>query len=635
MWGGACAAADLEQQRLDFMQVENIIVMGMGGNFPDLARGLENYPLYPYLEYQWLSRHLHEKDQIQTFLSQHKSSRYARRLRQQWLSYLYKQKQWKDYVAYYKHSKSRARLCQYHWSRYQLNYKTKALQATQKIWLSGASLPKACDPLLDKFSKSSFLTQKLIWQRFKLAMKARQLQLAAYLAKKMSKSGDRKNAELWIKLVKNPELIRAQKFRARVPKQQRTDMFLYAMKRLISRDVEQALSFWKGKKSAYQLSQAQINKVNRAIALQFAFNKSDKAYAFFTRLNTLDATTREWAVRAALIENNWQHVQSALDNLSAAEKQEQRWQYWQARTFFQTSQQSRGKAIYSELAKERSYYGFIAADYLQQAYLLENKPIQIDEQKSAALLATLPFQVINEFRLLQRPEDARLNWWDALRGAKGDTLLVAAKLAQHWRWHKMAILTVARAKNWDDVSLRFPIDYADKIQENAQLQEMDQAIIYGLVRRESMFDEMARSPVGAMGLMQIMPRTGREIAKDLKFPWRSKKVLFEAPLNIKFGAYYYKKMLERFSGHFALAAAAYNAGPDRVSRWLKIDDVYAADVWIETIPYKETRAYVSAVLTYALIYQNRLGEGELTMTDFMREISPEKLIEADLLIEKI
>ncbi|NOQ13434.1 MAG: transglycosylase SLT domain-containing protein [Methyloprofundus sp.] len=620
-----------EQQRQAFLQAEGRMT---AEDFSLISKGLEDYPLYPYLEYQWLSQHLDKKVQIRDFLRNNKSSRYARKLRQQWLAYLYKHQNWNDFVAYYQTSRSKSGQCRYQWARYQLNYKTKALTETKKIWLTGRSLPKVCDPLLEKFSSSSFLTQALIWQRFELAIKARKLKLATYLSKKLSTAETKRNASQWLKLVKNPALVVSSQSLQGVSRTQQADMFVYAMKRLISKDVDDARLIWELKKSRYQMTQAQQDKVERSIALQLAFNKSDQAYAQFSQLTKLDATTRIWAVRAALIENNWAHVQDALNNLSTQEKQKQRWKYWQARTFLQTKQESKGRAIFAELAKERSYYGYIAADYLQQEYRLENKPIQIDEGKRSALLATKTFAMIQEFRFLKLEKEAQLSWWDALRGRKGSDLLIAAKIAQQWKWHKMAILTVAQAKHWDDVDLRFPIDFADKIQQNAQLQKLDQAIIYGLVRRESMFDEKAQSPVGALGLMQVMPRTGKQIAREIKFPWRSKSALLEAPTNIKFGAYYYKQMLDKFDGHYALAAAAYNAGPHRVIKWTDIKRDYAADVWVETIPFKETRAYVSAVLTYALIYQRQLGTGKLLMADFMRDIQPEKMASAHLLAEK-
>ncbi len=411
-------------------------------------------------------------------------------------------------------------------------------------------------------------------------------------------------------------------------------MIVYAMRRLIATNIDTAIATWEANRVHYKLSAAQQNKIERSIAMQLAFNKSEKAYARFQQLKPIDASLRTWAVRAALIENNWMHVQDALNNLSMEEKKQERWQYWQARAALQTNQLEKGLEIFAELAKERSYYGFLAADYLQQDYRLADKPIQIDEQKTANLLATKTFAMIIEFRALQMEDEAQLNWWDALRRLKDDELLIAAKIAQQWKWHKLAILTVAQVKYWDDVALRFPIDYADNIQENAVLQSVDKTIIYALVRRESMFDAKAQSPVGALGLMQIMPATGRQIAKEIQHPWQTTELLFQAPVNIKFGSYYYKQMLDKFSGHFALAAAAYNAGPHRVNKWLEIKRDYAADVWIETIPFKETRGYVAAVLSYALIYQSRLGASKLLMADFMQDVQPVKAVENELVAER-
>lgn len=632
--GLECSAYSLEQQRQFFLQAENKIIANTNETFSAISTGLENYPLYPYLEYRWLSQHIDKQTQIKGFLRKNKSSRYARKLRQQWLTYLYQHQDWNNFVAYSIASKSKRQQCRYQWARYQLNYKTKALTATQKTWLTGRSLPKACDPLLAKFTRSAFLTQALIWQRFQLAIKAKQFKLATYLSKILSSSKAQKNASHWLTLAKKPELITTNHFLQEVSRNQQPDMLIYAMKRLISKDVDNAIATWKVKQAHYQLSQTQVNKIERTIALQLAFNKSDQAYTWFNKLTRLDATTRIWAIRAALIEQNWAHVQAALNKLSPQEKQKLRWKYWQARTYLQTNQQSKGLAIFSKLAKERDYYGFIAADYLQQDYHLQDKPILFDKQKKAALLATPTFKMISEFRFLQRDKEAQLNWWDALRNFKGNNVLIAAKIAQQWQWHKLAILTVARVKSWDDVGLRFPIDYADRIQQNAQLQQLDQAIIYGLVRRESMFDEKAQSPVGALGLMQVMPRTGRQIAKEISFPLKSSSALLEASTNIKFGAYYYKQMLDQFGGHYALAAAAYNAGPHRVIKWTKFEREFPADIWIETIPFKETRAYVSAVLSYALIYQKRLGTNTLLMADFMRSVQPGKPVDANLLAKK-
>jgi soluble lytic murein transglycosylase len=161
-----------------------------------------------------------------------------------------------------------------------------------------------------------------------------------------------------------------------------------------------------------------------------------------------------------------------------------------------------------------------------------------------------------------------------------------------------------------------------QVQNNADRQDLDPAIIFGLIRQESMLDKNAMSAVGARGLMQIMPATGQQIARNLNEPWQAENSLFNPDVNIKYGAFYYKQLLSRFDGHFALAMAAYNAGPNRVDKWLPIDKSLPADVWIETIPYKETRKYVTSVLSYAIIYQQRIQRNALKITKLLFDVRP-------------
>ena len=200
--------------------------------------------------------------------------------------------------------------------------------------------------------------------------------------------------------------------------------------------------------------------------------------------------------------------------------------------------------------------------------------------------------------------------------------MIAAKLAQQWQWDQVAIITMVKADYWDDLALRFPVNYLSQVQNNAYLQDLDPAIIFGLIRQESMLDKDAKSAVGALGLMQIMPETGQQIARNLNEPWKAESRLFNPDVNIKYGAFYYKQLLNRFDGHFALAMAAYNAGPNRVVKWLPNDKSVPADVWIETIPFKETRKYVTSVLSYAIIYQQRIQRNALKITRLLFDVRP-------------
>jgi soluble lytic murein transglycosylase len=264
----------------------------------------------------------------------------------------------------------------------------------------------------------------------------------------------------------------------------------------------------------------------------------------------------------------------------------------------------------------------MAADAVKKPYAFADKPVFLVGNELAVLAKKTDFKAVQELKMLNREDEAKRQWWFAVKKLPTEQLIKAAKLAQSWQWQQVAIITLVKADYWDDLALRFPVNYLSQVQINAYLQNLDPAIIFGLIRQESMLDVNARSAVGARGLMQIMPETGQQIARTLHEPWQTENCLFNPDVNIKYGAFYYRQLLNRFDGHFALATAAYNAGPNRVVKWLPNDKSVPADVWIETIPYKETRKYVTAVLFYTIIYQQRTQRKALKITKLLFDVRP-------------
>ena len=264
----------------------------------------------------------------------------------------------------------------------------------------------------------------------------------------------------------------------------------------------------------------------------------------------------------------------------------------------------------------------MAADAVNKPYSIADKPVFLAGNELETLAQQTDFKVIQELIILNREAEAKRQWWFAVKKLPKEQLMIAAKLAQQWQWDQVAIITLVKADYWDDLALRFPVNYLSQVQNNAYLQNLDPAIIFGLIRQESMLDKNARSAVGARGLMQIMPETGQQIARNLNEPWQAENSLFNPDVNIKYGAFYYKQLLNRFDGHFALATAAYNAGPNRVVKWLPNARPVPADVWIETIPFKETRKYVTSVLSYAIIYQQRIQRNALKITKLLFDVRP-------------
>ncbi|MDD5410560.1 MAG: transglycosylase SLT domain-containing protein [Methylobacter sp.] len=610
----------LDMQRSDFLQAEKLIAQGKTSAFLESSASLRDYPLYPYLQYQWLKDNLQYEDKVHAFLSTYKETRYAESLKVRWLGQLASNERWHEFLQHYIPTENSELECQYNLALYNTGNKHKALDAAKRLWARGDSLIKECDPLLSILRMSPFFTTDLVWQRFEAALKKDNVQLAEYVLRLLDKE-DQYVADIWLQVHNKPSLIEDSDFLNRNHKQSGS-IFAHGVDRLAESDLDLAVEIWDDRKQYFQIDNQTIQQMERDLAFSLARKRHEGAYQRLSQLVVFDSEVREWRVRAALYEQNWQYVAEALAGLTADERQEPRWQYWQARVLDKMGDTLQAQNVYNKVAEDRSFYGFLAADSARKSYSLSNKPVSLAGNKLEKLANEDDFKVVRELRFHNRDMEAQRQWWYAVKKLSKERRMVAAKLAQQWQWDQIAINTLIKADYWDDLTLRFPVHYSDQIHNNAYQQNLDPAIIFGLIRQESLFDKDAESSVGARGLMQIMPKTGMQIARELKEKWQSDESLFNPDINVKYGAFYYKQLLKRFHGHFALATAAYNAGPARVAKWLPSVEAVPADIWVETIPYRETRKYVTAVLSYAIIYQQLIQRKGLQMKELMLDVLP-------------
>ena len=622
---------ELINLRLVFLQAERSVKKNRKAEYIRLTDQLKGYPLQPYIQYQWLKKHLNDEQQVKTFLQQHESSRYARKLKYKWLHHLAKRKQWKLFLQYNRITSNSRLSCYHHLAQFNTGSKQVALIGAAKLWAVGHSQPRQCDPLFSLLKKSSQFTQDLIWQRFDATLQNNKLSLAVYVKNLLPKT-EQSTAQLWINLHRNPS-----RYMPQLLNQKRTAqsalMFRHAIDRLARNDVTTAIKIWDANKQAFNVEtkyadRLATNKLEKRLAFKLAFKGESGAYERLSQLDSPDESSQAWRVRVALTEQNWPNVQSAIDAMDETEKKMEKWQYWSARAYLEAGDIEQAEKIFSDLSKKRDFYGYLSADKINSMYQLSDNPVHVPAKEIDRLENSKEYRVAYELMKLERTTEAKLQWWHALRQLDKDEIMTAAKLAKRWQWDEIAIFTIAKIKHWDDIDLRFPLSYSDKIHENSEQQKLNPAIVFGLVRRESAFNEKARSPTGARGLMQIMPNTGKQIARDFNERWSGSNSLYNPEKNLKYGSYYYQKLLNKFDGNYALALAAYNAGPHRVKKWLPKDETMPADIWIETIPFHETRDYVTAVLTYTLIYQQRTQPDEqlsintLTMNTLTRDIQP-------------
>lgn len=607
-------------QRQKFLAAEQAIARNQDAAFFAISGELTSYPLYPYLQYQWLKNHLDADSEIKRFLLDYQASRFAAPLRQKWLLQLAKQQAWQALLDQYQGGGDAELQCYVGLARFETGQTLEAFNLARSLWLSGKTQPDNCEPLFSLFKASPYFSPTLLQERFLAALNRDNQALASVLAQTMAGT-EREVANLWLKLHRQPALV-SQEDGWRQYQEQAGPLFSHAIGRWLDKDVEAALQAWENEKAKLTIPATVSAEIEKRLAIALALKRDKRAYTRLTQLQNTDESAREWRVRAALNAQNWQDVITAIDHLTDEEKVRERWQYWRARALAATGQSFEADTIFQQLAKNRSFYGFLAADRLRQGIALADRPLAVPEQDLEILRSRSEFQAVSEWLSIDRKQEAKREWWFAVGRLDNRLLPAAAKLAQQWHIPDLAISTIAKANYWDDVELRFPLAYAGQIQQQAVSQQLDPTLVFGLVRQESAFDEQADSPAGAKGLMQLMPKTGRQIANDLREPWDGDHTLFKPDINIKYGAFYFKRLLHQFDGHVALATAAYNAGANNVKRWLPDGKPMPADIWIETIPFKETRGYVASVLMYSLIYQQRLQRDGLKLGELLREVMP-------------
>ncbi|MET3925796.1 lytic transglycosylase domain-containing protein [Devosia sp. 2618] len=209
-------------------------------------------------------------------------------------------------------------------------------------------------------------------------------------------------------------------------------------------------------------------------------------------------------------------------------------------------------------------------------------------------------------------------------GLTSDTdLALAAKLAQEiGAYHlAIAIATTADQRGTPLDILNFP--QAD-LPPDLTL-PVERAAVYAITRQESMFQLDAVSPAGARGLMQLMPGTAQDVARKVGVEYSPNKLVTDASYNALLGSTYLGAQLDRYNGSLVLAAAAYNAGPGNADKWIRAygdprEDNVDPVIWVELIPFQETRTYVKRVLGNYLVYRERLGDSPLPLQQALRTI---------------
>ena len=633
----ACAHADsaLEERRAAFRTAYAAAELGEWAPAAAQQSLLEDYVLWPDLRAAWLRAKLDEVpvSEVRAFLQRYGELRPARELRYRLALRHAAKGEWPEYVELYERHYRNLRIARLDCLAAQAGILSgradETVELAESLWLVGRSQVEECNPVFEYLRGAGLLEGDLSERRFELAISARQFSLARYVAGSMD-AGWLDRANRWIDAGQDPLAFLAADANCDGSTEHR-ERLLYALERLADGDARLALEHWQGLRGTHRFSALQTADVTRYLALSAAQQHLPEAFRLLADLseNAANAHTRGWQVRAALLAHDWENVIAAVGAMPGEEQEAQEWRYWRAIALRRSGREAEALPILAALAGERSYFGFLAADALDTPYAFGHAASAAVEEAIAQLAESPVLVRARELFYVGQESHGRSEWNDAVAGLGAAEKLQAAVLAHRWGWHSQAIATVADTGQFDDLELRYPLPYEDAFRAAAEAAGIRGSLAYGVARSESLFMSDIRSHAGAIGLMQLMPTTGRRTAARLDLPWSGLATLTDPASNIRLGTNYLAAMLERFDSNVVLATAAYNAGPNKVEEWLPATDGLDARIWIANIPYTETREFVRRVLFSDAIFHWRLtGETNRLSAAFAtigRPAAPEQL----------
>jgi len=573
---------------------------------------LQSYVLWPDLQATYYRARLVDADdsEIRAFLDQYGVLKPARELRYRYALHLAGEERLDEYFDIYQQYYQGLELakldCLALQAEIEQGRQKRVINRARNLWLVGKSQEDECEPVFDVLRDENLINNDHYKQRFTLAVDAKKFSLAKYLARSLGDSFI-SQANAWLQAHSKPKVFLDAADRVKNDNSGRRQL-TYAVGRVALYEPLLAQEYWNSLSGKFTFSVQQSNDVLRHIALWAAREHLPEAHSMLTALPpaAVDAEAGGWLVRTNLLRRDWNAVVDSIDALPDEEYQKPEWQFWKAIAHEETGQIDSSISILQKMATERSYYGFLAADAIAAPYAFDHSPSD-DDNDLATELANVPELIrARELYLVGLDGRGRSEWDAAVRSMSRDKKMQAAILAHRWGWHSRAISTLANAGSFDDLEIRYPLPWRSDFEQHSRTVDIPHSWAYGIARSESLFMRDIQSSAGAIGLMQLMPATGRETAAEIQLRYGGRTTLTDSSSNIRLGTAYLSKMSGRFDGHHALATAAYNAGPHRVEKWLRSKDDLDARIWIENIPYRETRNYVRRVLTDEAIFHWRL-----------------------------
>jgi soluble lytic murein transglycosylase len=614
--GQPATSAEIDTQRELFRQVYESVERGNWATVEALSnkerRLLQRYVLWPDLRASWFRANIRTADHeaIETFLDLHGTLKPARELRYRYALHLAKAGELDAflniYQAYYQGLEIPRLDCIALNAELESGRGDRIIKRARVLWLTGKSQAEECDPVFEHLRAQDLLSDDDYRMRYALAIEAREFARARWLARSLDPALV-DQASLWLQAQANPERF-IKKHGSRASDEFTRQRLAYAVERVTFADPQKALELWTSLESTQPFSAELRHSTLRHIALWTARDNLPGAYELLTSLPLPEQNEEvmRWRARTSLRLEHWTDLLNDVAMMTTDERDSEQWQYWRAAALQSSGNSVAANNIWTKLSNERSYYGFLAADELGITYTFEHDTLEADTVIIDTMAEREDLLRAKELFLVGLDGRGRSEWDAVVAYFSPEEKLQAAVLAGRWGWHSRAISTAASIGQYDDLTLRYPLPFRQAFEQHSSTASIPATWALGVARSESLFMRDARSSAGAIGLMQLMPSTGRKVAREIKLPYSGLDTLTDPQKNIRLGTMYLGNMAERYDGNRVLATAAYNAGPHRVDRWLPVSGVVDARVWIESIPFNETRKYVRRVMAAETIFHWRL-----------------------------
>lgn len=623
--GSTAAASEphaLADRRLDFRLALEAAEQGSQARYAVAERRLRDHPLYPWLAYAHLHHELATTSAATAtaFLQRYADLPVVSVMRTDWLQELARRNDTAGLLTFYRPQSDVTLRCRYRQAQADSGT-TDAdwIAATRQLWLTPHSLPGACDAVMAKLQALGKIDDALRWQRILAAADVGELGLLRFIARGLP-AADSALALDYAAFLTAPDQRALQ-----WPRDDRSRaMVRSGLIRLAKRDADAAETLLDALAAPLVMSADDLAQMRYQIALWTVASYAPHAAERLARVpaSAYDARLHDWQVREALARGDDAAALAALAAMPDAQRAQSRWRYFEARLRERSGDKVAATALYRLAAGDANFHGWLAADRLEQPYALCPLAVPSDPQLRAQLNALPGLVRALELFRIDRPGWAEREWQAVVPGLDDPSRVEAVRQARAAGWHDRAVHFLGRQP--DELRyyrLRFPLPWASLIGSQAKLQRLDPAWVAAQIRAESAWMPHARSGASAIGLMQLLPATAKPLARQLGIPWHGEQTLLDGGRNIRIGSAHLRELLERYDDRPYLAIAAYNAGATPVSLWRSQRPDLDPDVWIETIPYLETREYVQRVLAFSVIYDWRRDKHATPLADRMRGLA--------------